>query len=213
MSFNGVCQTVHFNFTFKGQALVAGKNYFHSDLNDSIQFTTLRFYLSNFKIQDNFNKMVKCDTYYYLVDFTQDSTCTIQLPNTFKGIEGMLQFDFGIDSATNSQGAMAGVLDPTTGMYWTWQSGYINCKIEGYCKRAATRKNFFQYHIGGLTTKHKTLQTLRFKTSAKNKLELELDMFELFTKINPAELAEVMSPGAKAADLAIKIATTFKTKP
>ena len=37
----------------------------------------------------------------------------------------------GVDSVLNYNGVHEGALDPINGMYWTWQTGYIHCKLEG----------------------------------------------------------------------------------
>jgi len=45
-----------------------------------------------------------------------------------------------VDSLANVSGAMSNDLDATKGMYWSWQSGFINLKIEGKSASCKTRK-------------------------------------------------------------------------
>ena len=71
------------------------------------------------------------------------SSLALQIPSNIPFSK--LKFQLGIDSLTNVSGAMGGDLDPTKGMYWTWQSGYINMKIEGKSNSCKTRKNQFQF--------------------------------------------------------------------
>jgi hypothetical protein len=47
------------------------------------------------------------------------SKLSFDLPTYLK--YDQIQFQLGIDSLTNVSGAMGGDLDPTKGMYWTWQ--------------------------------------------------------------------------------------------
>jgi len=54
----------------------------------------------------------------------------------------------GTDSITNVSGALDGDLDPIKGMYWAWNSGCINFKLEG-TRVISGKKTPFEYHIGG----------------------------------------------------------------
>jgi hypothetical protein len=71
-----------------------------------------------------------------------------------------IQFSIGIDSLTNVSGAMGGDLDPVNGMYWSWQSGYINFKVEGNSEKSGAVHKDFQFHIGGYLKPFETLQTV-----------------------------------------------------
>lgn len=72
---------------------------------------------------------------------------------------------------------MDGDLDPLNGMYWAWNSGYINMKIEGItpkCQDATIYFNFILVDIKHLIKQHKTyhvhlkdLKVLRFKCMYK----------------------------------------------
>ena len=74
-----------------------------------------------------------------------------------------IKFNLGIDSLTNVSGVMGGDLDPTKGMYWTWQSGYINFKMEGSSAVCPTRNHEFQFHIGGYQDPFYAMQTLELE--------------------------------------------------
>jgi hypothetical protein len=50
-----------------------------------------------------------------------------------------ITFSAGIDSLTSTAGIQKGVIDPINGMYWAWQSGYVNFKIEGKSSSCPTR--------------------------------------------------------------------------
>jgi hypothetical protein len=64
---------------------------------------------------------------YWLIDAENPITQCIYF-KTKKFFEA-IQFNIRIDRLTNA-GAKAGDLSPQHAMYWTWQSGYINLKIE-----------------------------------------------------------------------------------
>ena len=97
-----------------------------------------------------------------------------------------LAFDIGIDSITNVSGAMGGDLDPTKGMYWTWQSGYINFKLEGTSPDCPARKNEFQFHLGGYAYPNASVQKIALTATGQGNInvQMNLDMF-LAAEINP----------------------------
>ncbi len=55
----------------------------------------------------------------------------------------------GVDSLMNTSGAQTGALDPLRGMFWTWNSGYINAKLEGISSQSSQPAHMINYHIGG----------------------------------------------------------------
>ena len=63
-----------------------------------------------------------------------------------------IYFQIGIDSLTNVSGDLDGDLDPALGMYWAWNSGYINMKLEGKSSSCKSVKKEFQFHIGVIAT-------------------------------------------------------------
>ena len=116
----------------------------------------------------------------------------------------------GIDSLTNVSGAMGGDLDPTKGMYWTWQNGYINFKLEGFNAVCNTRNHFFQYHLGGYQSPFATVQTLVLPLKSKAKevvVDVAIDKF--LEEIDMSKTAEIMSPGAVAVELSKKLKGIF----
>jgi len=108
----------------------------------------------------------------------------------------------------NTSGALSGVLDPSNGMFWSWQSGYINFKIEGISPSCDTRKNKFQFHIGGYQEPHTTLRRLSFRLDNQTtQIDLNLDVF--FDTILLALENQVMIPGERANELASIFANTL----
>ena len=81
-----------------------------------------------------------------------------------------IAFNLGIDSITNVSGAQGGDLDPTKGMYWAWQSGFINIKLQGTSNSCPPPKNEFEFHLGGYQYPFNSLQTIILKTGNEKKL-------------------------------------------
>jgi len=120
-----------------------------------------------------------------------------------------IKFNLGIDSITNVSGAMGGDLDPTKGMYWTWQSGYINLKLEGKSKLCKTRNNEFQFHLGGYQNGDNALQTIILNVSENKEIDILIDIEQFVAAIDLSEQNQIMSPGKKAVLLSEKFSKIF----
>lgn len=200
------------------------------ELNDSsfscngepIVFTSLKFYLGQFEFRKSDKQVYRhqgflrkqgdgyvADDGYHLVDAEYDSTRFILLRKPFNTRFKTLRFCLGVDSATSSSGAMSGDLDPTKGMFWAWNSGYINFKLEGTHPHCPTRKNQFIFHIGGYATPYATLQTLEVK-SRKYSTKVVIDIADFLKGIDLKTENHVMSPGSGAVKLAKRSAHMFK---
>lgn len=207
----GFCQkennSVKFIPTFGNISVEPGKKYYSSKLNDSLSIETFRFYVSNLTLLKNGKVVYAAKNKFYLIDFEKKLQITLSAKNiSFDAIK----FNIGIDSTTNVSGAMGGDLDPVNGMYWAWQSGYINFKLEGTSKVCPTRNNIFQFHIGGYLSPNATLQTITLP--AKNKTEIKVDLEKFLNGIELKNTNEIMSPGEKAVTLAKLYQTIFSIK-
>ena len=124
---------------FNGEPLTKNTWYVtHSK--DSIQISKLKFYTTNF-IFTKKKSHVKTTKKQHLVDVFKKESLVITLSNTIYSDIDVLKFNIGVDETLNTSGANSGDLDPINGMFWSWQSGYINFKIEGKSPSCQTRKN------------------------------------------------------------------------
>lgn len=192
---------------YKGEPLVMNKAYTTAEGN--LQITTLQFYLTNFQLSNKKNQPFQEPNSHHLIDLNEPASLTINLDPTTKTKFTTLQFDLGIDSLTNVSGAYGGDLDPTKGMYWTWQSGYINFKLEGTASNCPARKNEFNFHIGGYMPQEYALQTINVKTGKQKKITLELPIDQFFEQLNLEETYTIMSPGENAVELAQVVSKLF----
>ncbi|MEN9613266.1 MAG: hypothetical protein RLZZ628_4080 [Bacteroidota bacterium] len=193
-----------------GKTALQLNTYYRLSKNDSLQITNLKFYISNLQFFNDGALVWVEPNAFYLID-AADSTRlkrSLKIPNhlTFNA----LQFDLGIDSITNVAGALGGDLDATKGMYWAWQSGYVNFKLEGRSNLCPTRKNAFQFHLGGYLTPHNALQTLYLKGISPNNLTLLFDLQPLFENLDLKTQNSIMIPSEETVLLAQKVAKSFK---
>jgi hypothetical protein len=179
---------------------------------DSIEISTLKFYCSNITLLNDGKKVWEEKNSYHLIDIAKNqySHLNLTVPKTI--IYKEVTFNLGIDSITNEMGSMGGDLDPTKGMYWAWNSGYINFKLEGKSAKCKTRNNEFQFHIGGYSFPYNTLQAITLPINNTEKINVNLDVTKFLSNINLADENHIMSPSAKALIMAQNIAKSFSVK-
>ncbi len=212
---NGMCSaqntTVIFTPMFGNKCFEQGKKY-NMPGSDSIEITVLKFYISNIELQQNGQTVWKQDNSYHLIDGGQKNTMSIALENQSHMEFNQIRFNIGIDSITNHAGAMGGDLDPTLGMYWTWQNGYINFKLEGISPACMTRNNEFQYHIGGYSYPYNTLQEITIPVGDMQKINIDIAIEKILSGINFSKQHHIMSPCNEAVIISKQIAGAFTLK-
>lgn len=188
---------------FDGKDIAKETNYISAQ-KDTLTFETIRFYLSNFQINYTDKSNYKEANSYHLVDFDKPETLNLTFnPHKNKEIES-IQYNIGVDSLASVSGAMEGDLDATKGMYWAWQSGFINMKIEGKSNSCKTRKNKFQFHIGGYLEPYYALRKIKFNVNDNmdNEIPIIVDFAKLFNEIKLSETNTIMIPGKEAMKMA-----------
>jgi hypothetical protein len=108
-------------------------------------FHQCRFYVGDFHFYLN-DELVFSDSTYHLVDLM--GAASIEWPIIQPVLFNTFTFRLGVDSITHELGVMSGDLDPSLNMYWTWQSGYIDAKLEGNFI-IDREKQIFELHLGG----------------------------------------------------------------
>jgi hypothetical protein len=201
--------SIVFTPKFGNENLIQGKNYFLPAINDSISVDILRFYVSDIYFLKKGKVVFTDKNRFHLLDMGHQLKIDLLLvKNDFDAI----RFNVGIDSTTNSGGVKGGDLDPTKNMYWAWQSGYINFKLEGKSKVCKTRNNAFQFHIGGYSYPNNSLQTVTIPANNTSALNINFDLEKLLSGIGLQTTNEIMSPCAKAVQVAKLYKTVFEAR-
>lgn len=169
---------------------------------DTLKITQFKFYVSDFQTVFE-DKTIYTDKTSHLIDFEKPNSTIFPIyKNNKKKIIG-INFTIGVDSLASVSGALADDLDPSNGMYWAWQSGYINMKIEGTSSSCKTRKNSFNFHIGGYLQPYYALRKIEIPFhKLQNQINLTLDLEKFFNEIDLKETNSIMIPGTKAMKLA-----------
>lgn len=195
--------SVDFHLEFNKLPLELNKKYVSAN-NDTLTIATFKCYLSNIQIEYEDNTVFAQKDSYHLLDFEHPDSFKFFITKASDKLISRITFNIGIDSLTNTAGAMTGDLDPTKGMYWAWQSGYINTKIEGKCSSCSNRKNDFQFHIGGYRQPYYSMRKMQLivnkKATAAITIGIDLNAFCSTVKLN--ENNNVMIPGAEAMKMA-----------
>ena len=197
---------------FNGEKLQKD-DWYVSKKGDSIQFNKVKFYLTDFKFDLAENSQQKIINNTVLVDAFDKKTLLKTLQRPLNKKDSTIQFSLGVSGVLSESGALSGDLDSANGMYWAWQSGYINIKIEGMSPSCPTRKNKFTFHIGGFQKSYPTLRVLSFPIKEyQNEITLVVDLATFLNEIDLKEKHSVMIPGEKASKLADIAVNMFDIK-
>ncbi|MES2478566.1 MAG: MbnP family protein [Bacteroidota bacterium] len=209
-SFAQVTQ-LQFKAKFGSEDLIVGEHSFKSAEGEEIQISGLKFYCSNIRFWQDETIIWEEGNSFHLVDCSTLTTSIISFGQKINATFNRVSFDLGIDSITNTSGAMGGDLDPTKGMYWTWQSGYINFKLEGKHPLCTAVSKEFQFHLGGYQYPYQSLQTVNLKVKKQNSIIIYLNIEEVLKHIDWIKKSSIMSPCAESVLLAQKVAQAFST--
>lgn len=201
--------SIHLQICMHGEDLAFNKRYILHGTEDSIEITRLRFYLSDLVFLKAGEEVATLEKKYLLIDIENEQS--LHIPFDIGDDFDAITFNIGIDSATNMAGAQGADLDPMRGMYWTWQSGYINFKLEGKSALCPTRKNQFQFHIGGYSGSQNALQKVQLAVSEErsDRLVLQVALDTFLGQIDLEENHTLMSPGTQAVKMANMLPQLF----
>lgn len=195
---------------YKGQALVLNQT-IQLENGHSLVIEKLQCYLGKFLFGHNGQWIPADENLYYLFDAEEEATHRIAWPK-MAGADSLC-FWLGVDSLTTAAGAMSGDLDPTKGLFWTWQSGYINVKIEGHCTRSSAKQGFFECHLGGYLPPYAAVNRVCLSIPVSQKEServLEWDFSSFFSEVNWVKSPMIMSPGKEAQRLSAVLSQSFR---
>lgn len=193
-----------------GSPISLNQHYFSTELNDSISISKLKFYISNIVLLNNDKVIYKNSGGVYLLNAEDSLNLQFDIPQSIQF--NRIQFGLGIDSVTNTSGALDGALDPLMGMYWTWQSGYINFKMEGFIGDISKEENKFEYHLGGYSDKNNAYQLVEIPVQYKSDIQFQMPIDLIFKTMLLEKKYNIMSPSTSAVLLSKKIAQSILVK-
>ena len=154
------------------------------------QISKFKFYLSNIRLYNSDNLVDEESYSYHLIDLLDTSKDQLIINRNNNLTYDKIEFNLGIDSTTNVSGALEGDLDPTNNMYWTWQSGYINLKLEGLFEDGIKR----EYHLGGYLPPFNSLQTINLEWTNSSEMKIYIHLDDFINSIPDSIPPQIMTP-------------------
>lgn len=193
------------------------KYFVHPTTNDSLSFTTLKYYVSNIKIKKTDGTWWSQPESYYIVNLSAPASLVIEIKDVPIASYTELTYTLGVDSVKNFSGAQTGALSTINDMFWSWNSGYIMVKAEGNSPNSSTKD--FAYHLGGYMAPNNivTVKTTNFdgqimdiKSNAIPQVHLLCNVASLWkTTTRLAAVSKIMMPGANANKAAASFYSDF----
>ena len=210
---------VHLQLLFHN---MVGETVFSKDSvykNSSGEWYTIRsfkYYVSDIELQYDNNQYHPVPVKPRLINIpgSRYDSLLITVP---KGKITGLKFLLGVDSATSVSGVQTGDLDPTKGMFWIWNTGYIMAKLEGASPSSKAPAKQFSYDIGGYKNGENAAReiVLPLPTTAKSQPSIFIitaDISRWFAGKNTISIAQqpmCHSPGVLAMQIADNYARMF----
>jgi hypothetical protein len=156
-----------------------------ADSNVSVRIDKLRWYLSLPTAGEKGSKA-------WLLDLADSASLDQQMS---RPVNNKISLLFGIDSAIQVGGVGTGALDPLRGMYWTWQTGYVQWKIEGAI-RVDGLESPLELHLGGFdgATKSQSMLSDYLIYPTTNSVIAEWDISPFLAEVVRRKKFGVMSP-------------------
>jgi hypothetical protein len=204
--------SITFHHQINHQKLVLDERIQLPSESESITITTLKYYISSIQLLWQGKTVFSESDSHHLINVEESNSCTIPLHVPKNILFDQMVFCVGIDSISNVSGALGGDLDPTLGMYWTWQSGYINFKLEGIHPKCPARKNEFQFHIGGYQKPYYPLQEIKLSIPNTKQIDIYLQVEKLMVNLDFKTLHHIMMPGKEAMEFSNRFTQMFSTQ-
>lgn len=196
---------------FGKEKLLLEKQQYITEHSDTVNITRFRFYISHIQLQLENGSVYTEKNSYHLIDMEDTTTLKINLSKIPQGIIQKMSFKIGVDSLASVSGALDGDLDPIKGMYWAWNSGYINAKLEGTSPSSTARHKEFEFHVGGYLAPYYALRSVALPVKSCNNSSLCLiaDAAQWFKNIRLSKNNSIVTPGAEAMEMADRYVNMF----
>ncbi|HKC68487.1 MAG TPA: MbnP family protein [Bacteroidia bacterium] len=186
-----------FRANTKGKVIIEFKNYagssilqldstYQNALGQDFVIANFKYYVGNICLKEISGKNYIAKDY-FLVSEHEDESKQIILNDVPEGNYTAIEFIIGVDSLHNCSGLQQGALDPTKGMFWAWNTGYVFLKLDGHATASKSEGHIFEYHIGGYKQPTNSIRkiTLNFKG---NKTVSSTNPLSILIKANALEV-------------------------
>lgn len=179
---------IHISHKVGQDSLVLGEMKYKNSEGSEYQVDILKYYISNIVLVKDDGTEWKA-TNYELIDGGIDSSANILLSKVPNGTYTKMRFFVGIDSTRNHTGVQEGDLNPIYGMIWTWNTGYIFFKHDGYFKDEMGNVTSLSYHYGtdrALTKLEVPISASKLEVKGVDKkMNMTFDLNNLYSTPDP----------------------------
>ena len=211
---------IRFHILCNGEILAPNVQYINKN-GELFSVNAFKMYLGAITLQNTITQQSSSAQQYHLLNYADASSLLIN-EKIAVGTYNQLVFTIGVDSVRSVSGSQTGALDPLNGMFWTWNTGYINAKLEGISPASTATGKAFTYHIGGFKYPENTQRTvtipfppdlsLTLADGIVNEINLDIHLeqwFQGYHLVSIAATPTVTTPGNLAMQLADNYATLF----
>ena len=191
--------TIKFNH-YVGNSILYIDSIYKNELGQAFNVSNFKYYIGNICLKKADGKNYVSSDYFLINEHEEDSKL-ITLNNVPEGNYTSIEFIVGVDSLHNCSGLQSGALDPTNGMFWAWNTGYVFLKLDGQAPVSKSAGHIFEYHIGGY--KHPTNSIRKIKLAFKSNktvsvttplfLALKADVLEILKTPTTIDFAKLPS--------------------
>jgi hypothetical protein len=196
--------TINFNNKAGSESLQLNIGNYLNANGDSFNVSKFKYYISNIVLKNADGTTFVEPECYHLIDNRKGNKYSLTLDSVPVGTYNGISFILGVDSTRNTSGAQTGALDPSNGMFWTWNQGYIFLMLEGNSPNSVGFNNAIVFHLGGFTPPYNCIRKVEptFGTrdlilyeNKVSKMEIKTDILEMFESpslIKFAQTSEAM---------------------
>lgn len=212
---------VHFNFEnyFGNEELELNTGNYTTMNNEQIKVTMFNYWVTNIVFINKDGSEYKEPESYRLLRSDKHATHHFHVPDVPAGTYTGMKFIIGVDVPRNTSGAQDGALDPAVNgdMYWSWNTGYIQAKMEGTSPQSTAANNAVIYHIGGVEPGKETPRsvTLNFGQdmtvgAQAGSIKIKADAGKWFGPGNPILIEQVSNTSHGGSANSLKIADNYQ---
>ena len=178
---------MEYTWGMDGSPFVLSAPLHHPMTGDTLTFETFKHYVGKVALESVDGETFANADAYALFDASEPSSLVLRVSDVPEGDYASMTLTLGVDSARNVSGAQSGALDPTLGMFWSWNTGYIMIKAEGTSPQSSTGS--FAYHLGGFSGENAVQAERTFDLASKGLLTVRTDAVPtVHFMANPARL-------------------------
>jgi hypothetical protein len=139
--------SITFNNTVNGKTITSSDTNYRNAAGNIYTISLLKYYVTNLVLVDENNKEWFAKNY-NLINIDESAQNSFLLKGIPTAKYTKMKFILGVDSVRNKTGVQDGYLDPSYGMIWDWNTGYIFFKHEGNYKNTLNEIKPLRFHLG-----------------------------------------------------------------